>query len=106
MVALAGFGSISAITLSYANDRWFSTLNLLYISPGSRFQNYASRAVLIYPIGLTVIATSLVMVRLTTPVDFGVVNWPVLIVSLLLVNAGSWLSLSFWVFSLSSSGNG
>jgi ABC-2 type transport system permease protein len=72
--------------MSYANDRWYSTLSLLYISPASRFQNFASRAVLMFPIGLVACATSLVMIRLTTSVDFGAINWPALILALTVVN--------------------
>jgi ABC-2 type transport system permease protein len=86
MVSTAAYGIFCASTMSYANDRWYSTLSLLYISPASRFQNFASRAVLMFPIGLVCCVTCLVMIRLTTPVDFGAINWPVLVLALIVVN--------------------
>jgi ABC-2 type transport system permease protein len=86
MVSTAAYSIFCASTMSYANDRWYSTLNLLYISPASRFQNFSSRAVLMYPIGLVTFVTCLVMIRLTTSVDFGTLNWPSLVLSLAVVN--------------------
>jgi ABC-2 type transport system permease protein len=87
MISTAAYGIICAATMSYANDRWYSTLTLLYISPASRFLNFTSRAVLNFSIGLVVFVTCMVMIRLTTSVDFGAINWPFLILSLLIVNA-------------------
>ncbi len=87
MVSNAAYGILCAITMSYANDRWYSTLTLLYISPVSRLQNFTSRAVLIYPIGLVICVVCLVMIRLTTSIDFGNINWPSLIFAILVVNA-------------------
>ncbi len=64
----------------------YSTLSLLYISSASRFQNFLSRCVLHYPTGLLSCMVSIIMIRLTTIVDFGPINWPVLVLALLITN--------------------
>jgi ABC-2 type transport system permease protein len=87
MASQSAYGILCASTMSYANDRWYSMLALLYLSPANRLLNFTSRCVLLYPIGLVICATCLVMIRLTTTVDFGAVNWPFLVFSLLVVNA-------------------
>jgi ABC-2 type transport system permease protein len=87
MVSQSAYGIFCASTMSYANDRWYSMLGLFYISPASRLLNFTSRAILLYPIGLVIYITCMVMIRLTTSVDFSVINWPALIISLLVVNA-------------------
>jgi ABC-type polysaccharide/polyol phosphate export permease len=86
-VSLMTYNIISAITMSYANDRWYSTLTFLYVSKANRFLNYLSRCILHYPTGLVVFITSMVMIKLTTSVDFGLVNWLGLIVAVLVLNA-------------------
>jgi ABC-2 type transport system permease protein len=86
IVSTAAYSIFCASTMSYANDRWYSTINLLYISPASRFQNFASRGILMFPIGLVACVTCLVVIRLVTPLDFGAINWPSLILTLLVVN--------------------
>jgi ABC-type polysaccharide/polyol phosphate export permease len=85
-VSFMNYNIISAITMSYANDRWYSTLTLLYISSASRFLNFISRCVLHYPTGVLACLVSIIMIRLTTTVDFGLINWPALILTLLIVN--------------------
>jgi ABC-type polysaccharide/polyol phosphate export permease len=86
-VSLMTYNLISGITQSYANDRWNYTLPFLYVSGASRFQNYLSRAVLHYPNGLLVFITALAMIRLTTNVDFGLVNWAGVIPAVLVITA-------------------
>lgn len=86
-VSTMGYNIISAITMSYANDRWYSMLNFLYISKANRFLNFLSRCVLHYPTGLLSFFIGMVMIRLITSVDFGLVNWPGLIVAVLIINA-------------------
>src|SRR3990170_1889575 len=41
-VSTMTYNLISAITQSYANDRWYQTLPSLYITRASRFTNFAS----------------------------------------------------------------
>lgn len=85
--SIMSYNLISAVTQSYANDRWYYTLSFLYITKVNRFLNFLSRCILHYPTGLLVCITCLIMIRLTTPVDFGLVNWPALILAILVVNA-------------------
>jgi ABC-2 type transport system permease protein len=85
-ISFMNYNIVSAITMSYANDRWYGGLSFLYISRANRFLNFLSRCVLHYPTGLLSCLISIIMIRLTTTVDFGLVNWPVLILTLLMVN--------------------
>jgi ABC-type polysaccharide/polyol phosphate export permease len=85
--SLMSYNIISAITMSYANDRWYSTLPFLYISKANRFLNFSSRCILHYPTGLLVCLTCMIMIRLTTSVNFGIVNWLALIPAVLVINA-------------------
>lgn len=85
--SLMSYNLISAVTMSYANDRWYATLSFLYITRANRFFNFLSRCIFHYPTGLLVCLTCMIMIRLTTNVDFGMVNWPVLVLAVLVVNA-------------------
>jgi ABC-type polysaccharide/polyol phosphate export permease len=85
-VSCMNLNIITAITQSYANERWYGTLSLLYATNANRFINYLSRWMLHYPTGLISLIVSLGMIRLTTNLDFGIINWPVLILAMLSVN--------------------
>ncbi len=86
-VSTMGYNIISALTMSYANDRWYSGLTYLYITKANRFLNFLSRCIPHYTTGLLSFITGMVMIRLITPVDFGAVNWTGLIVATLVVAA-------------------
>jgi ABC-2 type transport system permease protein len=86
MVSQASYSVLCASTMSYANDRWYSMLGLFYITPANRLVNFIARILLLYHIAIVSEIVCLVMIRLTTPVDFGLVNWPLLIISLLIIN--------------------
>jgi ABC-type polysaccharide/polyol phosphate export permease len=86
-VSTMGYNIISAITMSYANDRWYSMLTFLYISKANRFLNFLSRCIPHYSTGLISFITGMVMIKLITPIDFGAVNWTGLVVAILVVNA-------------------
>src|SRR3972149_2482725 len=51
-VSTMTYNIICAITQSFANDRWYQTLSLLYITRASRFKNFLSRWIPHYPTGL------------------------------------------------------
>ena len=86
MVSSASYSILCSSTMSYANDRWYSMLGLFYMSPANRFLNFISRILLLYHIGLVTETVCIIMIRLTTPVDFGAINWPLLVLSLLIIN--------------------
>jgi ABC-type polysaccharide/polyol phosphate export permease len=85
-VSCMNFNIMSAITQSFANERWYSTLSLLYATNANRFVNYCSRWVLHYPLGIVSCTVSLIMIRLMTNMDFGVINWWALVATVLITN--------------------
>jgi ABC-2 type transport system permease protein len=84
---LVSYNIIGAVTQSYSNDRWYYMLPFLYISKANRFLNYFSRCILHYPTGIIVYIVCIIMTKLTTSVDFGMVNWPALVAAILVLNA-------------------
>ena len=88
------------ILQSFCYERTFGTLSLIYASRSNRWVTYWSKGLLHYPNGLLAAATSLLFGWLLLDLDFSRLNWPALVV-LLLVISFSCLCLCLFVGNFS-----
>ena len=73
------------ILQSFCYERVFGTLSLIYASRSNRWITYWSKGLLHYPNGLLAASTSLFFGWLLLDLDFSRLNWPALVVLLLVI---------------------
>lgn len=84
-VASMVFVLSNGIAQSYQYDRMLGTISFLFVSPANRFINFISRSIFHYPNALLSFITGLVAAKIVVNLDFGDVNWPGFVLSVLVI---------------------
>ncbi|MFC2039001.1 ABC transporter permease [Chloroflexota bacterium] len=79
----------AGIVNCFAHERFFGTLSIVYASRANRAEVFFSRLLLHIPNGFVVVAAGLFFSWLLLGVDFSMVNWPVFLLSVLIISLSS-----------------
>ena len=83
MILMAG------VVQTFAYERLFGTVSLIFGSTGNRLMIYWSRGWLHYPNGIFSFSFGIFLAWLLLDLDLGAVDWPALILSVLLITASA-----------------